>query len=80
MLRHKANIRCGRKHYLFEIRHTRAGKSYLEMKEYHLNGLSPMTHQTIYIFPEHAAKFGTVLNMMLSSLEQQEKAAPTFNM
>ncbi len=72
-----ATIRCGKKFYRFTIKQTRTGQSYLEITETRVNGLSPTTHQTLYVFPEYATKFAVVLNMMLGNLEHQAKAAPT---
>jgi hypothetical protein len=68
-LEHQSTIHCNTKRYTFTIKKTRSGKSYLEISELREGEKILPACERIYIFPEYVAKFGVVVNKMLSNLE-----------
>lgn len=72
LVEHQSVIRCNTKRYTFTIKKTRSGKSYLEIGELRQGETMLPTLERIYIFPEYVAKFGVVVNKMLSDLEACE--------
>jgi hypothetical protein len=69
----QSTIHCNTKRYTFTIKKTRSGKSYLEISEVREGTNTLPACEKIYIFPEYVAKFGVVVNKMLSDLEASER-------